>query len=98
MGVEGRRMGRPWGRCSTGCQRWEARGWQRKAGAGIHPSGRTRWAVVAVEEWEPQEDSHLPQSGRSTQKRQHGPRGTPSGGESEGEAGGRWSDDYGTAF
>lgn len=67
-------------------------------GAGIHHSDRTLWAAVAGEEWGQQEGFHLPQSGRSTQRRQHGPRGTQSGGGSEGGARERWSDDYDTAF
>lgn len=53
---------------------------------------------MAGEEWGQQEGSRLPQSGRSTQRRQRGPRGTQSGGGSEGGAEARWSDDYDTAF
>lgn len=53
---------------------------------------------MAGEGWGQREDSHLPRSGRSTQRRQRGLRGTQSGEGSEGGAGGRWSGDYDTAI
>lgn len=71
---------------------------QRRAGAGTRHSGRTRWAAAAGEGWGRQEGSRPPQSRRSTRRRQRGPRGTRSGGGSEGGARGRWSGDYDTAF
>lgn len=95
---EGRQLGKPWGRRRMGCPWWGAQGWQRRVGAGIRRSGRTRWAAAAREGWVRQEGSRLPQSGRSTQRRQHGLRGTRSDEGNEGGARGRWSGDYDTAL
>lgn len=81
-----------------GCRWSVAPGWQRKGGAGIRPSGKRQWGVVAKEGLGPQGDFHLPQSVRSTRRRQRGPQVKRSGGQSGAGAGGRWSDDWGTAL
>lgn len=98
MGEEGRRPGRPKGRCSKGCLLLVAQDWQNRGEANIPHSDRTLWAMVVGEVWELRVGSRLPPSGRSTQRRWHGPQGTRSADWSEGGAGGRLSDDYDSAF
>lgn len=93
VGEEGRRLGRPQGRCSKGCLLLVAQGWQKRVEANIPHSDRTLWAAVVAEVWERQGGSRLPPSGRSTQRRWRGPLGTRSGDGSEEGARGRLSDD-----
>lgn len=97
-GEEGRRPGRPQGRCSKGSLRLGAQGWRNRAEANIRHIGRTLWAAAEVGAWERRVGYRLPQSGRSTQRRWRGPLGTRSGDGSEGGARGRLSGDCDSAF